>query len=400
LRNKQTYQSYANYSDHRRRNVVRLVYTGTIVPNSDEVGRNLIIDSLRFTTFHVFTFIHIGGTRDFDISFHNFSYLDLFWERYEQVKHLPEWQNFEIIKISQNAIRNITILFKNESVPATDIRYWLERNCKVVGDLIPIYDSNKLWIGGYKIKIQLRSEGNNLIHLPNIINIGRDRGFIFYPGQPQACHRCGNRTHLSSSCTKQRCNKCGQLGHTTITCPNEIVCNLCDSQGHSYLNCPRSVNNSLPEALLTAFTPEEMMDIEAECHSDRPLPQEPLPPEEKMAVSTVTRGKATGMEQLTDSVLLSFLEKKLESCVNSLPTATATEGILVPEVPMGQLNSSEPSQDKVPSPLVLEPIQGAPWGEVNLPIFEPPSPLLDPIPGPSEEHPQVHRSQRGRQETQ
>ncbi|XP_064420090.1 zinc finger CCHC domain-containing protein 3-like [Latimeria chalumnae] len=257
------------YLNNRRKNVVQLYYTGKIIPDSESVGRTLLINSLHFSPLHIFAFIHIGGSREFDASFRNCVYLDLFWERYEKVKNNPEWLEFEVIKISQSDIRSITILFRNESVPASDIIYWLRRNCTLLDELKPIYDRNYFWTGGYTTRVQLRSSDKGLVHLPNALTIGRDRGYLFYPGQPKVCHKCGSSKHLSSNCGQQRCTRCGKLGHIAWECGNVIVCNLCNAEGHSYVNCPKSVKNDyLPEEFLVGKTPEEIMDEEAEVFAE------------------------------------------------------------------------------------------------------------------------------------
>nr|XP_006005075.2 PREDICTED: zinc finger CCHC domain-containing protein 3-like [Latimeria chalumnae] len=236
--------------DYRRKNVVKLYYTGRIPPDHETVGRDLIIDSLKVTPMHIFAFIHVNRSREYDISFRNCTYLDLFWSRFEQVKETPALLEYEVIKVSRNNIRQITILFKNESVPSTDILYWLRRNRSLLSDLTPIYDGNGFWNGGYTVKVQLKTTASGMTNLPNTITIGRDRGYLFYPGQPRACHKCGSTRRLSSNCGKQLCNKCGKLGHIYRECPNTIVCNLCNTEGHSYNDCPKFMHNSLPAKLL------------------------------------------------------------------------------------------------------------------------------------------------------
>nr|XP_014351271.1 PREDICTED: zinc finger CCHC domain-containing protein 3-like [Latimeria chalumnae] len=164
--------------DYRRKNVVRLYYTGESIPDRDVVAKDIIIVSLQFTPLHIFAFIHISGSRDFDLSFRNVVYLDLFWARYEKVKYDLVWKDFKVIKISENNSRLITILFKSESVPASDISFWLKNCCQQVGHLKPIYDQNGFWVGGYKLAVKLCSDNSGLHHLPNFVTIGRDRGYF------------------------------------------------------------------------------------------------------------------------------------------------------------------------------------------------------------------------------
>ncbi|XP_064415122.1 uncharacterized protein LOC135357213 [Latimeria chalumnae] len=254
----------ASSLDHRRKNVVRLYYTGEIIPDRESVGKDLIINSLHFSPLHVFAFIHISGSREFDISFRNVSFLDLFWQRYSEVKNDPIWKDFQVIRISQNTSRQITILFKTESVPASDILFWLKRHCDTVGELKPIYDKNGFWIGGYKVFVKLHSTNFDLQHLPNFITIGRDRGHLFYPGQPKVCFKCGSGRHFGTACTKQLCSRCGVAGHFAKDCKKEVTCNLCNQTGHLYVNCPKSERNGLPEALCSGLSTEEQMDLAAE----------------------------------------------------------------------------------------------------------------------------------------
>uniref|UniRef100_H2ZYV4 CCHC-type domain-containing protein n=1 Tax=Latimeria chalumnae TaxID=7897 RepID=H2ZYV4_LATCH len=250
--------------DFRRRNVVRLYFTGESIPDRDVVAKDIIIGSLQFTPLHIFAFIHISGSRDFDLSFRNVAYLDLFWSRYEKVKCDPLWKDFKVIKISENANRLITILFKSESVSASDISFWLKSHCKEVGNLKPIYDKYGFWIGGYKVAVKLCSDDSGLHHLPNFITIGRDRGYLFYPGQLKVCHKCGSARHFGADCAKLICSKCGLLGHLAKDCKNEVKRNLCNNTGHIYASCPMSEKNGLPSALLEGLSVEEQMDRDAE----------------------------------------------------------------------------------------------------------------------------------------
>uniref|UniRef100_M3XIR8 CCHC-type domain-containing protein n=1 Tax=Latimeria chalumnae TaxID=7897 RepID=M3XIR8_LATCH len=227
------------------------------------VGKELIIDSLRFTPLHIFAFIHISGSRDYDISFKNAAFLDMFWARYEDVKNCDLWKDFEVIKISENSSRYITILFKTEAVPSLDISFWLRKRCKEVGKLKPIFDRNGFWIGGYNVAVKLYSTDKGLVRLPNFISIGSDRGFLFYPGQPKVCHKCGSGRHFGTDCTKLYCARCGQMGHLARDCKGEVKCNLC-GEGHIYFHCPRSENNSLPSELLGGLSAEEQMNLDAE----------------------------------------------------------------------------------------------------------------------------------------
>uniref|UniRef100_H2ZRL7 CCHC-type domain-containing protein n=1 Tax=Latimeria chalumnae TaxID=7897 RepID=H2ZRL7_LATCH len=227
-------------------------------------GKELIIDSLRFIPLHVFALIHISGSRDYDIIFRNSAFLDMFWARYEEVKNDVLWKDFEVIKISENVNRYITILFKTEVVPSLDISFWLRRRSREVSALKPMFGRNGFGVGGYNVAVKLFSTDKGLVHLPNFITIGNDRGFLFYPGQPKVCHKCGSARHFGADCTRLFCARCGQIGHLTRECKKEVKCKLCGEEGHIYFHCPRSEKNCLPAELLVGLSVEEQMNLDAE----------------------------------------------------------------------------------------------------------------------------------------
>ncbi|XP_064413022.1 zinc finger CCHC domain-containing protein 3-like [Latimeria chalumnae] len=211
-------------AEFRRKNVVRLRFLGEQIPDRDFVTKRLSMESMRFTPLQVYALIHISGSREFDISFWTGVYLEQFWDKFVQEQHKPVWKDFLAVRISQANLKTVTILFKNESVPSLDILYWLRKQCTVLGDSDPIYDRYGFWVGGYKVRVRLEATEYGIKHLPNTITIGRDRGFLFYAGQPKTCFKCGSKQHLSSDCPKQVCGKCGKQGHLSPNCDSEVLC--------------------------------------------------------------------------------------------------------------------------------------------------------------------------------
>uniref|UniRef100_M3XLK8 CCHC-type domain-containing protein n=1 Tax=Latimeria chalumnae TaxID=7897 RepID=M3XLK8_LATCH len=258
--------------EYRRKNVVRLRFLGEQIPDRDFVAKRLLMESMRFTPLRVFALIHISGSREFEFSFRNGVYLEQFWDKFVQMQHNPVWKDFIAVRISQANLKTVTILFKNESVPSLDILYWLRKQCTVLGDLDPIYDRFGFWVGGYKVRVRLEATEYAIKHLPSIITIGRNRGFLFYAGQPKTCFKCGSKQHLSSYCPKLVCGKCGQQGHLSQNCEAEVLCNPCKNTGHFYLQCPRSARNYSPYEQ----TVEERMEMEAKDKFYDPDTPEPV----------------------------------------------------------------------------------------------------------------------------
>nr|XP_014339565.1 PREDICTED: uncharacterized protein LOC106701990 isoform X1 [Latimeria chalumnae] len=114
-------------------------------------------------------------------------------------------------------------------------------------------------MGGYKVQIQLLVSPSGTVRILCQMTIGRDRGYIFYPGQVRSCFRCGSTRHLSSDCTIILHSKCGKQGHRGADCNNMVVCNLCNEDSHSYSNCPHSTTNTYSPELLKGLTTEETM---------------------------------------------------------------------------------------------------------------------------------------------
>ena len=72
---------------------------------------------------------------------------------------------------------------------------------------------------------------------------------VFYPGQPKLCHRCGEKGHLSSSCSALICSVCRGQGHMAKDCTQKIRCNLCLRLGHPYSRCPEAWHNMEKEVV-------------------------------------------------------------------------------------------------------------------------------------------------------
>ncbi|XP_064422299.1 zinc finger CCHC domain-containing protein 3-like [Latimeria chalumnae] len=297
-----------NAASFERRNVVTLYYGGQTIPDREYVGKKLLIDSLCFSAIHVYALIHIPGSRSFDISFRNSMFLDVFWARFEKVRFRQVWEGFTAIKVSHNTEKTVTILFSNETVLSNDIIYWLQSRVKSLEELCPIHDINDFWNGGYKVRVRLSTIGNEIIHLPNTLLIGRNRGFLFYPGQPRKCYKCGEQDHFSAACKQIICRNCGVTGHSTKECRENIRCNLCNEEGHYYINCPRSARNTAPENIITE---EELADLTKEdVVAERDNQKEPQNPssldetviEQGKEFLIVEENKTSKMEELGKEV--------------------------------------------------------------------------------------------------
>ncbi|OCT94573.1 hypothetical protein XELAEV_18012248mg [Xenopus laevis] len=212
-------QVSASGASAKRRNVVRIKWEGEQdkFPGWRYVACNLVKESMGFTTNDVNVFLDISAT-EYDLSFKLSQGMERFWALYDQKKSTMEWENFKAIPISRPETKNVTIIFKHESVPPEDILVWLKRQCTVLSPLTKIYNEE-----------------------------GREWGVCFYQGQPRQCFKCGSNRHLA--CETKVCALCGAKGHTSKEC-NEVRCNLCNALGHTHRECPNACHNIVRDCLI------------------------------------------------------------------------------------------------------------------------------------------------------
>uniref|UniRef100_A0A6I8RNS8 CCHC-type domain-containing protein n=1 Tax=Xenopus tropicalis TaxID=8364 RepID=A0A6I8RNS8_XENTR len=231
----------------KRINVVKIKWDGEKekMPGSRYICKNLIKESMGFTPSDVNAFITVSDV-EFEVSFKLPQGLDRFWSLYQEKGRSPEWEGFRAIPVSKPEVKNVTVIFKNESIPPEDVLVWLKRQCKVLAPLTRLYNEEGFWIVGWKVQVRLDVSNNVTKHLPNSFFIGKERGVCFYPGQPKQCFKCGSKRHLANDCTLKVCALCGAQGHVSKEC-NKVRCNLCNDLGHTHRECPEAWHNIVRE---------------------------------------------------------------------------------------------------------------------------------------------------------
>lgn len=110
----------------RRCNVIQLRWQEGLdrAPRRGEVVDMVL--ALGFKVAEIFAIIHSLNSSEYDISFMTPILMESFLSRYEVVRGHPSWKSFRMIPLShQDEVKKVTILFRNESVPAEDIVTWL-----------------------------------------------------------------------------------------------------------------------------------------------------------------------------------------------------------------------------------------------------------------------------------
>uniref|UniRef100_A0A8C5Q8Y6 CCHC-type domain-containing protein n=1 Tax=Leptobrachium leishanense TaxID=445787 RepID=A0A8C5Q8Y6_9ANUR len=209
--------------------------------------RRAVVAWLKDTGFlpvDLYALIHLGGAREFDVSFLTPQLLDRFWAGWDAARMVKDsvWEGFSAVPVSRQGVKRVTFLTGNESNPIADILVWARRYGEVKTTPQKILDEDGIWTGGWTLTLQLREIRGVAQHLPTSFFIGADRVTCFYAGQPRVCFKCGSPRHFSNACEVLRCTLCGAVGHLRDRC-GHIRCNLCGELGHAYRSCPYAAHN-------------------------------------------------------------------------------------------------------------------------------------------------------------
>ena len=163
-----------------------------------------------------------------------------FYDHFKDVKSHDLLRGVTIWLLYSRPLRPLVIHLYNPFVLETDILCFLHRYCSEVKEGTKVRNKYGFWTGKRRFMVKFKTDplsAGGYQHPPGIFAIGPDRGYLYYPGMPVYCRRCGLYGHLKDDCKNEKCRNCG-AEHKTNECAAPKRCSLCSSPQHLFRACP------------------------------------------------------------------------------------------------------------------------------------------------------------------
>ncbi|MBN3281760.1 ZCHC3 protein, partial [Polyodon spathula] len=128
----------------------------------------------------------------------------------------------------------------NPHVTDEEVKIFVGSVCDIFSGPEKVCDPMGIWNGKRRFFVRLRitsAEAGGIVHLPGIVQIGGNRGYLSYPGQPRNCYKCGEGGHEAAKCSALFCRKCQSAGHEAKDCEEPKKCSKCGGLDHLYKDC-------------------------------------------------------------------------------------------------------------------------------------------------------------------
>ncbi|MBN3272052.1 ZCHC3 protein, partial [Polyodon spathula] len=132
------------------------------------------------------------------------------------------------------------VFMYNPYVGQEDVAQYIGRVCDIISGPFKVLDPVGIWTGKWKFFVRLKicsTKEGGIVHPPGQVQIGGNRGFLSYPGQPRRCFKCDTEGHEANECQVTFCQKCRRKGHEAMDCNTPKSCSMCGSLDHLYREC-------------------------------------------------------------------------------------------------------------------------------------------------------------------
>ncbi|KAK6467184.1 zinc finger CCHC domain-containing protein 3 [Huso huso] len=298
-----------------RRNAIRFELLNDLAMDRLEFSRNVLQKGLGFHPRNLDFIFAFPGKKTFEVIFSTFAMFEVCLEKFK--KFGDQFKNIAMVPLTRRELKVIHVVMFSELVQYEDILTWLSQYCDViVGSTVKDDDGVKTGERKFQAKLRRDIVSGDYKHLPNTIQIGSCRGYVFYMGQPKVCRSCGQTGHFSANCDQKFCRNCGAFGHFSNECKLPLKCNLCGESNHVFRDCPFAYANRVKKQRavnLSEKPTESSAEVDPEPTSVLKLPVEGLGLENLFQEPESEPGPKLDPEPESAPV-----SETTEDCINSL----------------------------------------------------------------------------------
>ncbi|KAJ1169380.1 hypothetical protein NDU88_001273 [Pleurodeles waltl] len=200
----------------------------------------LLVTKMGFTAAEIWCIMSDAPKGTYLLTFMSESICRRYWQMCWSRRDEEPFSDFHLECQLMLEVNRMTVHVYNPHVNIQDLNTFLRRHCTVTREPSYNLDSDVIWDGKWTVMVKLKEDlaaPDGIHHPPSSFSLGRDSGYLYYPGQPKLCNKCSKPGHTAKDCTVQVCKNCKREGHTARTCKEAAPCNLCGAVGHRFKDC-------------------------------------------------------------------------------------------------------------------------------------------------------------------